>query len=145
MKMQTKNRRGWLQIVEVTIAALLVFYALNSLYASFKYTQSTVDESIRLRKMAEDTLIALDNMPAGETTVLRDKLNKRDNAALFEETGRFIKYPLYYSYEIEYQNETYVSRKAPKKLSASASYLIFDYYEGMPARYSVKLFVWSAA
>lgn len=137
------NRRGWLEIVEVTIAGLLVFYYLGSMSSFFKYTQSSLDDSVRVRKLAEDTIITLDNIPRGTTTVMRDDLNKRDHRDLINQTDYFIRYPYAYSYEITYPNETYTSRKPPKKLSASASYLIFDNYNGKPVRYPVKLLVWS--
>lgn len=137
------NCRGWMQIIEVVIAAMLIFYYIGYMASAFRYTQSPVDDNVRFRKLAEDTLITLDNTQRGSTTILRDDLNKRNHTDLIRATEYFIRYPYTYSYEIAYQNETYLSRSLPKKPSASANYLVLDLNEGKPAKYAIKLTVWA--
>jgi len=138
-----KNRRGWLEIVEVTLVGLLIFYNLGQLASQAKYTQSRWEDSVRMRRLAEDTLIVLDSIPRETTTLLRDDLNKRNYTDLLSRTNTYIPYPYAYSYEITYPNETYASRKPPKGSSEATNYIIFDMYEGKPVSYSIMLRVWS--
>lgn len=144
MRVQSlRNRKGWLEIVEVTIVGLLIFYNLGQLASQAKYSPSQWEDSVRMRRLAEDTLIVLDSIPREKTTLLRDDLNKRNYTDLATITKDYIPYPYAYSYEITYPNETYASRKPPKGSSEATNYIIFDTYGGKPVKYSVMLRVWS--